>query len=239
MYWFVTITAYGTDYEPRVPPIGQVIEDFRVLSGIVGADGMGWRYDPILLNEKYSKERHLETFAQIAKALEGYTHTCVISFIDLYDKVWRNFPEAKRVGKEDRLYLGEQMTRIAGDCGMVLRPCGEGDELARFGADCRGCMTQSTYETALHTTLRLPKTKPLRSECVCFMGNDIGAYNTCPHLCRYCYANADADTVRRNHAMHDPASPFLIGGPMPEDVIHPANQRSWIDGQLHLDFFLE
>ena len=40
---------------------------------------------------------------------------CVISFIDLYQKVKKNFPEAKVVEREDRLYLGEHMAKIAKD----------------------------------------------------------------------------------------------------------------------------
>lgn len=126
------------------------------------------------------------------------------------------------------------MIEIAATHGMTVRPCGEGDELAPYGADCSGCMTQQVYETALHTSLIFPKKQPLRKECACFLGNDIGAYNTCPHLCRYCYANYDEQTVRQNYAKHDPHSPFLIGNLRPEDVIHEAVQKSWVDGQMRL-----
>jgi hypothetical protein len=69
------------------------------------------------------------------------------------------------------------------------------------------------------------------------MGNDIGAYNTCPHLCRYCYANYDEGTVMRNFKAHDPASPFLIGGSQPDDVVHQAEQRSFVNGQMTLDMY--
>lgn len=56
----------------------------------------------------------------------------------------------KMVSKEQRKYLGERMTRIATEHKMILRPCGEGTELAAFGADCNGCMTQQIYENAIH-----------------------------------------------------------------------------------------
>ena len=159
-----------------------------------------------------------------------------ISFIDLYAKVWKNFPEARTVAREERLHLGEKMVQIAGEHGMIVKPCGEGDELEKFGADCNGCMTRETYETALHTHLDIPNRKPLRKECACFMGNDIGVYNTCPHMCRYCYANYDEESVRRNYRFHDPKSPFLIGGSLPWDAeVHEAEQHSWIDGQITLD----
>ena len=234
MYWFVTITPYGTDIEPRVPDREKVMDTFLTLSDIVGADSMGWRYDPILLNEKYTMEYHLKSFEHMATRLEGATKTCVISFIDLYQKVRKNFPEVRSVPKEERLFLGKEMIRIAGEHGMMIRPCGEADELAIYGADCGGCMTQNTYETALHTSLNFPKKPPLRKECACFLGNDIGAYNTCPHLCRYCYANYDEQTVHDNYVNHDPHSPFLIGNLHPEDVIHDAEQKSWVDGQMSL-----
>ena len=39
-------------------------------------------------------------------------------------------------------------------------------------------------------------------------GESSTAYNTCGHLCRYCYANADRNVVLRNMNLHDPESPF-------------------------------
>ncbi len=223
-YWFVTITPYGKEIEPHVPPKEQVMQKFIELSNIVGADSMGWRYDPIFLNEIYTVERHLHDFEEMAKTLAGSTHTCVISFLDLYEKVKRNFPEAVRVNKSERLYLGEEMINIAGKYDMTIRPCAEGEELAQFGAECSGCMTLSTFENAIHGRLNAPKKKSQRAECACTLGNDIGQYDTCGHLCRYCYANTSAVVVKRNMLEHDPMSPLLVGHIMQDDVIHEAKQ---------------
>lgn len=44
-YWFVTITPYGKEIELNVPPKELVMESFKRLSDIVGADSMGWLYD--------------------------------------------------------------------------------------------------------------------------------------------------------------------------------------------------
>lgn len=236
MYWYVTITGYGRDIEPNVPDIADVVETFKRLSEIVGPDSIGWRYDPIFLDEKYTREYHLEKFSEIAQELDGYTHDCVISFIDIYQKVKKNFPDAKPLKKADRLYLGENMTKIAKSHKMTMRPCGEGNELEIFGADCCGCMNQPIYEKAIHNTLNFPKVKNARTTCACFLSNDIGMYNTCLHMCKYCYANYDAGTVMANHSNHDPLSPLLIGHVRPEDEIHQARQESWIDGQLSFDF---
>lgn len=233
-YWFVTITPYGTDLEPNVPPKEQVMEDFLKLSQIVGADSMGWRYDPIIITDKYTVERHISDFSMMAEKLAGYTHTCVISFIDLYKKVRRNFSEAKEVAYADKIALGKEFIRICKKYDMVVKPCAEGDELAGYGADCSGCMTKHTFEKAIHCRLDTPNIKSQRSECACLLGKDIGQYDTCGHLCRYCYANVNPDAVRRNMKLHNPQSPFLIGELREDDVIHEANQSTWRNEQMNL-----
>ena len=233
-YWYVTITPYGRDIEPFVPDKHHLLEVFRALSERVGVSSTGWRYDPILLTDRYTAEYHLQAFEKMAAALEGATRTVVISFIDLYKKVRRNFPEAREVKKEDRLLLGKAMASIAAAHGMTLRPCAEGDELAAFGADCSGCMTIPMYEEAIGCRLRVPAFKGARAECACYLAADIGAYDSCRHLCRYCYANADRDKVLARAGRHDPASPFLIGHAREGDQVHEALQKSWKDPQMHL-----
>lgn len=99
-------------------------------------------------------------------------------------------------------------------------------------------MTVSTFETALHSHLTVPKRKrnQRNGQCACLLGVDIGAYDTCGHLCKYCYANTNAVLVKENMRKHNPKSPFLLGGSMPGDVIHDADQKSWVDGQMRFDF---
>ena len=233
-YWFVTITPYGRDIEPNVPDKHRLLEDFKRLSDTVGVNSVGWRFDPIFLSDRYTMDYHLRAFRQMASALDGYTETVVISFIDLYPKVRRNFPEAREVEAEQRLALGRELIRIASSCGMTVKPCAEGDELAAYGADCGGCMRISDYEKAIGKRLNVPKRKGARAACTCFLACDIGAYNTCRHLCRYCYANAEPAKVLAQSRQHDPASPFLIGNYREGDKIHDVLQRSWIDDQTIL-----
>ena len=235
-YWFVTVTPYGRDIEPNVPDKRRVLQDFRRLSETVGKNAVGWRYDPVLLSAKYTSDYHLRAFRQIAAALEGYTQTAVISFIDLYPKVRRNFPEAREVPMETRLRLGKAFVEIAAAHGMTLKPCAEGDALAAFGADCGGCMRIEDYEKAVGKRLRAPKKKGARTACACWLSCDIGAYDTCRHLCRYCYANASPARVAARSRLHDPTSPFLIGGYTDGDRIHDVPQTSWID--VRLDAFI-
>jgi hypothetical protein len=233
-YWFVTLTSYGRDIEPNVPDKHKLIEDFKKLSDVVGVNSIGWRYDPIFISDRYTEEYHIKAFSQIAEALDGYTKTVVISFIDFYPKVRKNFPEVKEVAKDQRLRMGKKIIEIAIANGMTVKPCAEGDELAQFGADCGGCMTIADYEKAIGQKLIVPKKKGARAECSCYLTCDIGAYNTCKHLCRYCYANAESETVLKLSGQHNPTSPFLIGNYQPDDLINDVPQKSWIDGQMVL-----
>ncbi len=233
-YWFVTITPYGKEIEPNVPDKRQVLEDFKTLSKFVGVDSIGWRYDPIFINDKYSIDFHIETFEQMARELSGYTKTCIISFIDLYKKVIKNFPQACMVEKEKRLKIGKAFAEIGRQYDITIKACAEGDELAPYGVDCSGCLTQEVYETVLHTKLDMPKIKGQRNGCACFFGNDIGAYDTCRHFCKYCYANTDYKAVLSNSKLHNPDSPFLIGMHQAGDIMNYAVQESWVDNQLTL-----
>ncbi|MDO5477122.1 MAG: DUF1848 domain-containing protein [Eubacteriales bacterium] len=233
-YWFVTITPYGREIEPNVPDKSAVMDSFCRLAQIVSAENMCWRYDPILIDKNWTVDRHIEAFSAMCQVLDGSTRTCVISFIDLYEKVWKNYPEARTVPLETQLSLTESLVKIAGCHGMTVKPCGESPRLASVGADCSGCLTQATFEQAIGENLLLPPNPKNRKECSCYLANDIGQYNTCGHLCRYCYANVDPVTVRRNMSLHDPSSPLLTGWPRPEDRIHDAKQVSWVDPQMRL-----
>lgn len=235
-YWFVTITPYGKDIEPNVPDKQKVMDDFKSLSDIVGVDSVGWRYDPIFVDDGHSVDWHISEFEEMAKTLAGYTKTCVISFIDIYKKVERNFPEAREVFKQDRITIGKAFIEIAKQYEITIRPCAEGNDLEPYGADCSGCMTVKTFETALQARLDVPKRckNQRNGECACLLGTDIGAYDTCGHLCKYCYANTNTELVKENMKRHDPKSPFLLGHTEPGDAVHEAEQKSWIDHQMRL-----
>ena len=148
-YWFVTITPYGKDIEPHVPDKDLVIESFRRLCGHVGPDCMCWRYDPVFIDSTWTVQRHVEAFSAMCRKLEGSTHTCVISYIDLYEKVLRNFPEVRSVPFDIQMKLTKIFVEIAAEHDMIIKPCGEDPRLATVGADCSGCMTKEVFERAV------------------------------------------------------------------------------------------
>ena len=226
-YWFVTITPYGKDIEPVVPDKEKVIESFKKLSEHIGVNSIGWRYDPIFIGMGYSLDRHIEEFEKMAKQLKGYTKDVTISFLDLYEKVKRNAPDIRPPTRDEGVQIGKAFARIGKENGMTIHSCCEKTYLAEYGIDCKGCMSQEIVEKGIGTKLNPPKRKSLREDCNCLMGNDIGAYNTCGHLCKYCYANANVGLVRENMKNHIPTSPFLIGENEEGDKITEAKQKSW------------
>ena len=52
-----------------------------------------------------------------------------------------------------------------------------------------------------------------RQFCGCIVSKDIGQYNTCPHLCEYCYANTSKDAAVGNWKRHksNPNGDKIIG----------------------------
>lgn len=230
-YWHVTITPYKKEIEPNIPDDKDVIASFKYLSSLIGKERIAWRYDPIFIDEKYPLEFHIEAFSRMSEELKGYTNIAIISFIDLYFKTKNNFPNIDEVREEDKSIIGKTFSKIAYKNGMVLKTCAEGNSLSQFGVDTSGCMTQKAIEDAVNIKLDIPKASYKRDGCTCLLHADIGAYNSCMHLCKYCYANSNKSLVIKNYKNHNPDSPILIGEISEQDKIYTPKQCSWIDRQ--------
>lgn len=229
-FWYVSITGFGKDLEPNVPPINQVVEDFKYLSNKVGKNAIGWRYTPIIVNSKYTKEYHIKTFEYIASKLEGYTSLVAFGFVDIYSKLEKNHPEINDTDDETKIEIAKAFLDIAKKYNMDLRLCSKEKWLASYGVDIDGCMRVKDYENSINTQLDIKqKMEARKNYCACYLSNDIGSYNSCMHLCKYCYANGNETTIKNNYRIHDDSSPLLIGHINPGDKIKLAKQESYKD----------
>ncbi len=227
-YFYYTITAYGKDVEPGVPDIETSIETFLKLSQIVGGNRIAWRYDPILLTKNYTIETHFKTFEKIAERLAGNFDRCIFSFVEMYKKHEVNFPELIPFTEEDKDLIAEGIGRIAMKYGFILQTCGPEENYAGYGINTSGCVTLDILGKANNLEFRNLKHKGFRKGCHCMESRDIGALNSCPNGCKYCYANKNAELPRENFRLHDPDSPLLIGYLKETDRLEPGAQKSFL-----------
>lgn len=238
MYYFqFTINSYGRDIEANIPSKNDIIiPTFRTLSDKIGPERVIWRYDPILLTEKYSVDYHIHYFEEIAKRLSGYTEKCIISFVDLYRNTKSNTKDLGLLPLETTaMYeMAHRMSEIALKYGIKMESCAEKINLDQFGIEHGHCIDCSLFERLLGCRLDLDKDKNQREECGCVASVDIGMYNTCKNGCKYCYANYSANTVAKHYASHNPESSLISGAIGDEDVVKDRVVKSCKDCQLNL-----
>ena len=206
-----TITAYDKDIEPKVPSINQSIKTLKRLSDIVGVNKILWRYDPILLTEKYTVEKHLETFEYLAEKISPLVYRCIFSFVDMYKKVEENMPEIIPFTDEDKVKLLKGIGEISKKYNLYTQTCATNENYEKYGIHAAGCTTREILEQAHNVVYKNVKGTGIRENCQCIPSRDIGAYNSCLSECKYCYANRKPDIPKKVIKMHDEKSPLLLG----------------------------
>lgn len=216
----VTITPYGKDVEPNIPDKRLIIEGVKKLSLVLGIDNVVVRYDPIFLSDKYNVDYHIKAFDKLCKNLNGYVNKIIVSFMDEYKNVRsnKNILKYRAITKEDHKKIGEAFSKSAMDNGMSVQTCFEDEDLTQYGFVKGECLS---HELAYILTGKKFKSSNVRKEkkCECVQMVDIGDYNSCMHMCKYCYANYDEKAVSSNFERHDDNSSLLIGSIQRDDVI--------------------
>lgn len=216
----VTITPYGKDVEPNIPDKRLIIEGVKKLSLVLGIDNVVVRYDPIFLSDKYNVDYHIKAFDKLCKNLNGYVNKIIVSFMDEYKNVRsnKNILKYRAFTREDYKKIGEAFSKSAMDNGMSVQTCFEDEDLTEYGFVKGECLS---HELAYILTGKKFKSSNVRKEkkCECVQMVDIGDYNSCMHMCKYCYANYDEKAVSNNFERHDDNSSLLIGSIQSDDVI--------------------
>ena len=235
-YFQFTITPYGQQFEPNVPNKDKVIDLFRSLSRRIGPEKVIWRYDPIIFTNELDLSFHRESFGRMARMLRGYTRRCVISFLDLYKKCERKLLAIplRDIAASDMLEVTQSIVDVARRHSIEVVTCAEDVDLTAYGVRQGKCIDDKLISELTGKRILASKDRFQRPECGCVASIDIGAYNTCPHGCLYCYANFDANRVKRNLSMHDPSSPLLFGELSPMDKVSVRRVKSCFEVQKRL-----
>lgn len=236
-YFQFTLTGYGKDIEPNLPSKrDELISTFIELSKLVGREKVIWRYDPILLNDRYTFEYHIKAFNEIAYKLSQYTEKVVISFIDFYAKTQRNTKDLALVNLtvSDMNKIGKELSHIAHSNNLMIESCAEALNLDELNIKHGKCIDDELIKRIIGCNLNVGKDSNQRLECGCIESIDIGAYNTCKNGCKYCYANLNDNIVYENSKQHNSKSQLLFGEITEKDKVTVRKAKSIKVNQLNL-----
>lgn len=218
--------------EPGLDPLGDRIAVFQKLSDRIGKERVIWRFDPLILSDELTSDLLLQRIERIAREIHNYTEKLVISFVDIatYKKVERNLGKKsiqyREFTEDEMLSFMDSLLDLLKPYNLEIATCGEkiqhsriahnkcidGELLGQLFHTDRELMEYLGYEDwqiDLSGKMQLIKKKEKklkdsgqREACGCIKSKDIGSYDTCMHLCTYCYANAHESTVRANYAQY-------------------------------------
>ena len=217
----ITITPYKEDIEPNVPNKKDIIEAVKKISNIIGKEFVTVRYDPIFINDKYTLDYHIKAFNKLCSLLDGYASRILISFIDEYKNVRKNYKylNYRELTEEDYKTIGIEFSKTAKSHNMKVFTCFEERNLTEYGFMKDDCLSAKIAYELTGKLFNGNWMARKEKRCNCIPMVDIGSYNTCSHLCKYCYANYDEINVYNNMKLHNPNSSLLIGNLNSDDII--------------------
>ena len=99
--------------------------------------------------------------------------------------------------------LGKNIGQAAKNYGLTVKACCEKMDLSASGIEKGSCIDKTVIEKACKYKIDVKKDKNQRDGCGCVESIDVGAYNTCPNGCVYCYANYSKKSVEANLKKHN------------------------------------
>jgi hypothetical protein len=222
-----TLTGYPRELEPSVIDAGRATAAMRDLAARHGPRVLVWRYDPILITSLTPADWHLENFRALAGGLKGATDEVTVSFAHIYKKSARNLAAAAKLGgfawsdppaSTKRQLIGD-LAKIAQAQGMRLTVCSQ-PELRPEGVAAASCIDPLRLGDIAGHPIR-HRLKGNRPDCACAESRDLGAYDSCPQGCVYCYAVGGRAKARARALAHDPSAESLTPGLVLPASAHP------------------
>lgn len=207
---------------------GKVIWRFdpMILTDKIGVEELLSKAEQIGNQLKGYTEKMVFSYADIR------TYRKVQANLNKSDVKFREFEEG------DMLSVARGLSELNRNWGYTLATCGEKIDIEQFGIVHNKCIDDDLmikYFSDDHKLMdflgveiikgdlfnpndtivkhRNNKDKGQRTFCGCIISKDIGEYNTCPHLCEYCYANASKEIAVRNWQQHktNPNAETILG----------------------------
>lgn len=226
-YFQFTLNDYEKEkFELNVPPLAERIETFIRLSKRIGRHRVVWRFDPVIVGHGITPEIISRRIENIGDQIQHHTEKLVFSFVDIagYRKVNTALEKLgifiREPARGEMHEIASDIGKMASGWGITAATCGEGEDFNDYGIVKNKCVDDELLirlcsddnrrlkaflekHTPAHMSLleapkpKIPRDMGQREECRCVISKAVGRYDTCPHLCVYCYANASGTTVRQ------------------------------------------
>lgn len=215
-----TITGYPRALEQGVIAPAAAVAGMREVARLHGPHTVVWRYDPVVLSSLTPPDFHRAMFSRLADAVVDVTDEVVVSFVTPYRKTVANMNAAARrrgfqwsqPSLEAKRSLLAELAETARDRGLRLVVCAQPDLLIP-GIDAAACIDAARLRrVAASWGLSIApasRSRGNRPGCLCHESRDIGAYESCPQGCAYCYAVGSTDLAKRRRRDHDPDADSL------------------------------
>lgn len=232
-YFQYTLNDYEKEnLESNVPKLDIRIKTFIDLSSLIGKEKIIWRFDPLILSTAITIDNLISKIENIGNKINQYTEKLVFSFADIesYKKVQSNLSKTKESYREftqsEIDEFSEKIVSLNKYWKLSLSTCAEKVDLEKFNIEHNRCIDDelihkigkddpkildwlglsnpmlSLFDDDYSNNIKL-KDKGQRKACGCIISKDIGMYNTCNHLCTYCYANHSESLVKQNLNKHN------------------------------------